>query len=124
MYCKCHKISFNPGGPYIDSPDGTKNKAAINLINKKDNKCFQYTVTVSLNYEEKGKYAERITKIKPFINKHNWAEINFPSEKDDWRIFDKNNVAIAPNIFTLKKKNYILLMFQNITEIVKSKLFY
>ena len=27
-------------------------QTAINPINKKDNKCFQYTVTVALNHEE------------------------------------------------------------------------
>ena len=41
----------------------------MNLVNKKDNKCFQYTVKVALNYEEIGKLAERGTKIKLFINK-------------------------------------------------------
>ena len=82
LYYKCHKIDLNRGGSYIDSLDWIKNKkATINSINKKDNKCFQYAVTVGLNYEEIGKYAERITKIKPFINKYNWEGINFPSEK-------------------------------------------
>ena len=45
-------------------------------MNKKDNKCFQYTVTVVLNHEETGKNPERITKFKPFINKYNWEEIH------------------------------------------------
>ena len=45
-------------------------KGTINSINKKDNKCFQYAVTVTLNYEEIGKHPERITQIKPFINKY------------------------------------------------------
>ena len=55
----------------IDSPDWIKNKkATINPINKKDNKCFQYAITVSLNYEQIRKHVERITKIKPFINKY------------------------------------------------------
>ena len=53
LYYKCHKINFNCGGSYIDSPDWMKNKKApINPINKKDSKCFQYAVTVALNYEE------------------------------------------------------------------------
>ena len=26
---------------------------------------------------------QRITKIKTFVNKYKWEEINFPSEKDD-----------------------------------------
>ena len=86
LYYKCHKINPNRGGSYIDSPDWIKNKkATINPINKKDNKCFQYAVTVALNYEEIKKDPQRITKIKPFINKYNWEGINFPSEKDDWK---------------------------------------
>ena len=64
-----------------------KKKAIINPINKKDNKCFQYAITVALNYEEIKKDPQRITKIKPFINKYNWKGINFPSEK---RWLEKN----------------------------------
>ena len=57
-------INPNRGWSYIDSPDCEKDKkAAINLINKTDNKCFQYTVTVALYHEEIRKYPERITKI-------------------------------------------------------------
>ena len=68
-YYKFHKIYPNPGGSYIDSPDCVKNKkATINTINKKDNKCFQYAVTVALNYEEIKKDPQIITKNKPFIN--------------------------------------------------------
>ena len=41
LYYKCHKTNPTSGGWYIDSPDWIKNKkATINLINKKDNKCF------------------------------------------------------------------------------------
>ena len=69
LYCKCHKINVSCGGSSIHFPDWIKNKkATINPINKKDNKCFQYAITVGLNYEEIGKHAERITKIKPFLN--------------------------------------------------------
>ena len=27
------------------------------------------------------------TKINPYINKYNWEGKNYPSEKDDWKIF-------------------------------------
>ena len=48
LYYNCHKINPNRGGSYIDCPDCIKNKkATINPINKKDNKCFQYAVTVA-----------------------------------------------------------------------------
>ena len=70
MYYKCHKINPNRGGSYVDSPDCIKNiKGTINPINIKDNKCFQYAVTVALNNGKIGKHTERIIKIKPFVNR-------------------------------------------------------
>ena len=68
LYYKCHKINFQHRESYIDSPDWIKNKnGTINLINKKDKKCFQYTITVTLNHEEIGKNPESITKTKSFL---------------------------------------------------------
>ena len=49
LYDKYHKKNPNRGGSYIDSRNWIK-KATINPINKKDNKCFQYIVTVSLDH--------------------------------------------------------------------------
>ena len=55
-------INPNRGGSYVDFFDWIKSKiATTNPINKKDNKCFQYIATVTLNCEEIGKHAERIT---------------------------------------------------------------
>ena len=72
LYYKSHKIISQQGEPYIDSPDWIRNQnAIINLINKKDNKYFQYAVTFVLNHEEIKKDPQRITKYKPLINKHN-----------------------------------------------------
>ena len=73
-------INLSGGGSYIDPPDWIKNKkATINPINKKDNKCFQYAITVALNYEEIKKDPQRATEIKSFINKYNWKKMNVPS---------------------------------------------
>ena len=124
LYYKYHKINPNCCRSFIDSLDWIKNKkATINPINKKYNKCFQYAVTVALNHEEVRKNPERITKIKTFINKYNWEGLNFPSQKDDSKKIQKNNRTIAPNVLYAKQK-YILLMFQNISQIVKNKLFF
>ena len=57
-----------------------------------------------LNHEEIGKNPERITKIKPFINKYKWEGINFPSDKDDWKRFWKNNEQLLLIFCMLKKK--------------------
>ena len=56
-------------------------KATISPIIKKDNKCFQYALTVTKNHEQIVKHSQRVTKIKPFINKYNWDKINFSSKK-------------------------------------------
>ena len=53
LYYKFHKMNQNRGRSNIDSPDWIKNKKlTINPINKKDNKCFQYAVSLALNHEE------------------------------------------------------------------------
>ena len=75
-----------------------------------------------LNYEEIAKHAERIAKIRSFINKYNWEETNCPSEKADWKKIEKNEVTIPLNVL-YTKKIYVLLMIQNKTQIVKTKLF-
>ena len=73
------KISLNRSGSYVDSPEWIKNKkATVNPKNKKDDKCFQYALTVALNYEKIKDHPERISKIKPFIDHYNWNEIDFP----------------------------------------------
>ena len=50
---------------------------------------FQYQVTVAL------KDLQRTLKIKPFINKHNYKEINFPTKLKDWKKFESNNKSIS-----------------------------
>ena len=47
---------------------------------------------------------QRITEIKPFVNKYNREGINFPSEKDGWKKFETTNVAIALNVLNAKKE--------------------
>ena len=82
MQYKFHKIDPNRDESYIDSPNWIKNKkATTNPINKKNNKCFQYAVTVALY--KTGKNTEGTSKSKPFIDKHNWEGINYSSEKED-----------------------------------------
>ena len=98
MYYKLHKISLNQGGSYIDSPKWLKNKKATINPKNNDGKCFQYALTVALNYQNIKKNTERLTKIKPFIDQYNWKEINFPLHKEDWKNFESNNKSIALNI--------------------------
>ena len=71
LHYDLNKISFSRGGSYIDSLEWLKNKkATINPRNNED-KCFQYALTVALNYEQVKSHPERISKIKPFIDQYN-----------------------------------------------------
>ena len=91
LYYDFNKISINRGGSYIDSPKWIKNtKPTINPKNN-DYKCFQYVVTLALNFDTINNHPERISKIKPFIDQYNWNEIDFPSTSKDWKKFELNN---------------------------------
>ena len=86
LYYNLNKVSLSRGGSYIDSPKWLKNKkATINPQNKKDDKCFQYALTVALNYEKIKKDPQRIPKIKLFIDQYNWNDTDFPSHGKDWK---------------------------------------
>ena len=48
FYYKCHKINLNCSGSYIGSPDWIRSKkTTIHFTNKKDNRYFQYDVSVA-----------------------------------------------------------------------------
>ena len=67
LYYKFYEINFKRGGSFIDYPDWIKKKKATIIPTNVDDKCFQYAVTVALNYEEIESHPERVSNIKPFI---------------------------------------------------------
>ena len=76
-----HKIDLKRGGSYTEAPEWIKNKKATIDPKYDDEKCFQYALTIALNHEQIGYHAKRVSKVKPFIDKYDWNEINFPSHK-------------------------------------------
>ena len=52
LYYNLNKVSLSRGGSYIDSPKWPKSKNTTINPKNKDDKCFQYTLTVALNYEQ------------------------------------------------------------------------
>ena len=68
LYCLIifRKKNIRRGESYTVSPNWLANKGAtINPKNKKDNKCFQYSITSALNYDKiKKKYLQNIEKLK------------------------------------------------------------
>ena len=83
---------------------GKKRKKSRKNPKNEDGKCFHYAATVALNREEIKKDPQRISKIKPFINKYNWNGIKYLTKIDDWKTFEKNNLTITLNILYIKQK--------------------
>ena len=72
-----HKTNLKSGKSYIKSPEWILNKRATINPKNKDNKCFQSSITVALNHQNIENHPERISNIKPFIDKYNWKGIDF-----------------------------------------------
>ena len=92
-----HKVDLKRSGSYIETPEWLKNKGPTINCQNDDDKCFQYAVTIALNYNEIGNHHQRVNKVKPFIDQYNWKDINFRSHVDDWEKFELNNKSIALN---------------------------
>ena len=52
MHYDLNKISLSRSGSYIDSPEWLKTKPPTIKPKNNDDKCFQYALTVALNYEQ------------------------------------------------------------------------
>ena len=64
LYYKYHNVNFKRSGSYIDSPDWIKKKKATINPKNTDDKCFQYTANVALNYEEVKWNPQRVSNIR------------------------------------------------------------
>ena len=74
----------------------SKKEAIINGDN-----CFQNALNDALNYQNIEKDPQRISKIKLYIRKYNWEEIEFPAGSKDWKKFEQNNKTTALNILSV-----------------------
>ena len=114
MYYKCHKVNSRRVFYILILQTGQKRKKlTINPKNTNDN-FLQYAATVALNYKKINWNPEKVSNIKPFINKYNWKGINQPSKINDWETFEQNNPTIALNILNIKEKEiYPALYLKN-----------
>ena len=119
LYYDFNKTSINRGGSYIDSPKWLKDKKSTINSKNNDDKCFQYYVILALNLDKIKKDPQRVSKIKPFIEKYNWEDIDFPSSSKDWKKFECNN-EVALNILYVpsntKKINIAYKSKNNLTQ--------
>ena len=74
-----------------------KKEAIINDNN--NNNDFQDD---ALNYQTIEKDPQRISKLKPYINKYNWKGIHFPAGPKEWQKSERNNDTVALNVLYVK----------------------
>ena len=98
FYYDFNRVSISKGGSYIESPKWLKDKKSTVNQKNNDNKCFQYATTLALNFDRVTNHPERVTKVKSFIDKYNWNDINLPTIRKDWNRFEVNNKNVALNI--------------------------
>ena len=56
-----------------------------------------------MHYKNIETHPERISKLKPYINKYNWEGINFPAGSKEWQKFEKNNNTITLNVLHIPR---------------------
>ena len=95
-----------------------KKEATIN-----NNSSFKNGLNDVLNYQNIKRGPQRISKLKPYINKYSWEGIDFPAGPKEWKKIESNNKTmhlIYYSYHTIQKQKG-LHIDQNITTSVKSK---
>ena len=69
---------------------------------------FQNALDDALNYQNIERDPQRISKLKPNVNKYNWEEIEFPAGPKDWKKFEQNNKKIALSILFIRHNTEII----------------
>ena len=119
-----HKINIIRVESYIPSPDWiASKKATINPKNEKENKCFQWSIIVGLNYNIiKEKELEKLSKFRR-------VDRDFSSPQRYWENLEQENNLIAINVLFVshnseeiklaykssynKRKNQVILLMIN-----------
>ena len=119
LYYDFNKTSINRGGSYIDYPKWLKDKRSTINPKNNDGKCFQYAVILALNFDKIKNNPQRVSKIKPFIEKYNWEDIDFSSASKDWKKFECNNEVVLNILYVpynTKKINIAYKSKNNLTQ--------
>ena len=68
LYCHLQKTSLKRiGSSYIDSPEWLQNKKATMNPKNNDDNCFQFALTVALNYQNIKKNHKEYQKLNPLL---------------------------------------------------------
>ena len=86
----------------INNNNNNNKKKKNNNNNSNNNNNFQNALDDALNYQNIELNPQRISKLKPYINKHNWEGIDFPAGSKEWQKLERNNNTIALKVLYVK----------------------
>ena len=121
LYYDFSKTSINRGGSYIDSSKWLKDKKSTINPKNNDDKCFQYAVTLALNLDNIDNHPDRVSKIKPFIEKYNWEDIDFLSTSKDWKKFESNNEVVLNILYVPYNTKKINIAYKSKNNLTREK---
>ena len=89
-----------------------KSKLELNssewLRSKKESITNENALNDSLDYQRIKKGPQKISKLEPNINQYNLKDTEFPSDKEDWKMFEQNNKEIALNILFVRHNKRVI----------------
>ena len=68
---------------------------------------------INTNYQIIESNPQRISKLKPYINKYNWEGINFPAGSKEWQKFEKNNTIVLNILYVEQFTNKISIVYKS-----------
>ena len=89
LYYHLQKIGLKRGRSNINSLKWLKIKKTTINPKSNDDKCLQYALTAGLNYQNFKSNSERMSNLKPFINRYDSKEIDLHCTKKTGKSLNK-----------------------------------
>ena len=98
-----HTSVYRPliGSSYIQTPKFIADKrCVVNVKNSDDNKCFKWAILSALYPVEKNAWL--VNKYKKYEDQLCWDGLDFPTQLNQIRLFEKNNTSLTVNVYIHK----------------------
>ena len=105
LYINFQRLALTQGDSFTELPEWLKSKKAVMKPQNKDEGYFKWAVIAALHHEEIKKDHERVSRLWPYENQHNWEGLEFPVSIKKIDKFEKNNPGVVVNVLFIIKKS-------------------
>ena len=105
LYINFQRLALTQGDSFIELSEWLKSKKAVMKPQNKDKGCFKWAIIAALHHEEIKKDHQRVSRLWPYENQHNWEGFEFPVSINKIDKFEKNNPDVAVNVLFINKKS-------------------